>query len=341
MREAGTLSAGDVDAPQDGASTARLVGVVLLSVMTPGLGHIRLGSWQVGLILVGLVQCLILGLRAVPNLMAPTPKALLLLAAVGICLLLLIAGVALHAAWLARREIIEVETIGRSAATYVPLPLDVRVREAGPNMTEERGTQRPMTPWFTAACLMAAGAASAIMLPAKWALITMPEIAMSPNLATGDRVLVDLHRVGLLPRRGEIALLRSRDEDAPFLVRRVIGLPGDRLVLRRMTLLLNGNRLSPVATSDVVTVDGIERPIFTETLPPAEPYRILPDVSSRMADEPRLIIVQPGQIMVMRDDRVSPVSSAGSISGLAPIDEIEGIATTILWHRGGGLFRRL
>ena len=341
MREAGPLIADGVGAPQDGASTGRVAGVVLLSLVTPGLGHIRLGRWQVGLILVGLAQCVAVGLRAVPNLMAPTPKALLILVATGGGLLLLVIVTAFHAAWLARREVIEVKTISRSGSTYVPLPLDVRVREAGPSMEGEDRSKRPMTPWFTAGCLIAAGIAGVILLPAKWAIVTMPQIAMAPNIAVGDRVLVDLHRVGLSPRRGEIVLLRSRDDDAPFLVRRVIGLPGDRLVMRRMTLLLNGNRYAPVATSRMVTVDGIERPVFIEALPFVEPYGILPDVASQMADEPRFVLVPSGRLMGMRDDRASPISWAGSVSGLAPIDEIEGIATTILWPRGGGLPRRL
>lgn len=335
------MSAQGLDAHQAGTSTARVVGVVLLSLTTPGLGHIRLGRWQLGLIMVALTQGLIVSLRAVPYLMAPTPKALLLMAAVGVALLMLILAVTLHALWLARREIVEVRTIDRSAATYVPLPLDVRVREAGPSMTKEDGIKRHTTPWLTAGCLMAAGVACAIQLPARWAVITMPRIAMAPNLAAGDRVLVDLHRVALPPRRGEIVLLRSRDADAPFLVRRVIALPGDRIVLRRMTLLLNGNRFSPVATAKTITIDGIERPIFTEKLPSVEPYAIVPDVSSTMIDEPRTIVVQPGKLFVMRDDRASPVASAGSVFGQAPIDEIEGVATTILWQPGGGFLHRL
>ena len=335
------MSAQAVDAHQAGASTGRVLGIVLLSLATPGLGHIRLGRWQLGLIMVALAQCLIVGVRAVPYLLAPTPKALLLVAAVGIALLIFILAVTLHALWLARREFVEVRTIDRTAGTYVPLPLDVRVREAGPSLTEEDGPRRPITPWFTAGFLMAAGVACAVQLPARWAMVTMPQIAMAPNLAAGDRVMVDLHRVALPPRRGEIVLLRSRDADAPFLVRRVIALPGDRVVLSRMTLMLNGNRLSPVATAKTIMIDGIERPIFTETLPSVEPYAILPNVGSTMIDEARLIVMQPGKLFVMRDDRATPVSTAGSVSGLAPIDEIEGIATTVLWQRGGGFLHRL
>ena len=341
MREAVALDP-NAGTPALGAEPRRgpVVGAVLLSLLMPGLGHVRLGAWQAGLLLVASAQLLIAGTRAVPHLMPPTPKALLLLVALGIGFVAVNLCVAMHAAWMARRQVFEVETVGRSAGTYVPLPLDVRVRQTGPELGVAEATTGSALPWFVAVCLIAVGIAAAVALPAKWGMITVHTTVMGPTLGVGDRVLVDLHRVGVTPRRGDVVLLQSHDEDQPFMLRRVIGLPFERVVIRRMSLMLNGNRLTPNETSEVVKVDGVSRQVWRMTLPFVEPFRILPDAASQMVDEPRLIVVSNEQLLVMRDDRASPVSAAGAVVGLAPTNEVQGVATTLLWKRGGGGFLR-
>jgi signal peptidase I len=44
-------------------------------------------------------------------------------------------------------------------------------------------------------------------------------------------------------RRGDIIVLKSPEEAARDFIKRVIGLPGDRLELRRKVMYVNGNRL--------------------------------------------------------------------------------------------------
>ena len=338
LRETGILGVGGIHDDRDAeASRAGLVGVVLMSLLLPGAGHIKTGSWQTGLIVLSVAQLFVLGLRGVPHLMGPTRNAVLLETGLGLGLLGLALCATVHAAWLASRKEVENETAGRGVPTYVPLPLDVRVRQAGPALwTADKAPGSPV-PWFTAACLIAAGATGAALLTSKWGLVTVPGPAMGPGLVTGDRLLVDLHRVGLLPRRGEVVILRSHDEDQPFVLRRVIGVPGDRLVVRRRTLMLNGNRLLREATPERFEVDGVKSPVGRETLPLVEGYRVISDINTVADDETRLIVVPPGEVFVMRDDRATPVSAAGSVSGLASVSEVDGVATTKLWFRFGAL----
>ncbi len=90
--------------------------------------------------------------------------------------------------------------------------------------------------------------------------IRIPSVSMVPTLLVGDLLLVDkqsfapsgeLDRL-LLPsarvRRGDLVVFHAPGQDSPpehaYLVKRVVGLPGDRLRLREGRVLLNGQPLA-------------------------------------------------------------------------------------------------
>jgi signal peptidase I len=84
----------------------------------------------------------------------------------------------------------------------------------------------------------------------------IPSGSMEPNLLIGDHLIVNktvfspvstgLERV-LLPRRdirrGDVIVFKSPEEPDRDLIKRVIGLPGDRLELRRKKVHVNGKPL--------------------------------------------------------------------------------------------------
>ncbi len=87
---------------------------------------------------------------------------------------------------------------------------------------------------------------------ADWNVV--PTGSMQPTIRIGDRILVDklaydvrlpLTHVSLLhlddPRRGDIVVLDSHAADER-LVKRVIGLPGDRVAMRDNRLFINGRQ---------------------------------------------------------------------------------------------------
>jgi signal peptidase I len=104
----------------------------------------------------------------------------------------------------------------------------------------------------------------------------IPTGSMEPNLLVGDHLIVNkmifspavtgLERA-LLPhreiRRGDIMVFKYPEEPERDFIKRVIGLPGDRLELRRKTIYINGEPLvepyahlsSPAAESGGVTND--------------------------------------------------------------------------------------
>jgi signal peptidase I len=64
---------------------------------------------------------------------------------------------------------------------------------------------------------------------------------MEPNLKNGERVLASRFSYWFgSPQRGDVVIFRSPSEPEKNFVKRVIGLPGDRVEIRRGQLYING-----------------------------------------------------------------------------------------------------
>lgn len=66
--------------------------------------------------------------------------------------------------------------------------------------------------------------------------------SMEPTLCAGDRVLVDKRVAADDLRRGDLAVVSAPD-DGRLVVKRVVGLPGDRLAIRDALLFVDGKRV--------------------------------------------------------------------------------------------------
>ena len=97
---------------------------------------------------------------------------------------------------------------------------------------------------------------------------SIPADSMAPALASGDYVVVDrwAYRLGK-PQAGEIAIFRyPRDEYINY-VKRVVGVPGDRVEMRAGALLVNGKSTevgaAPEAGRSSLLQQAEERDLFT------------------------------------------------------------------------------
>jgi signal peptidase I len=72
----------------------------------------------------------------------------------------------------------------------------------------------------------------------------VPSDSMAPTLLPGDRLLVDLRAYrGKPPQRGDIVVFRSPTSSG-YEVKRIIAVAGDRVVVGRGLVFVNGERLS-------------------------------------------------------------------------------------------------
>ena len=179
---------------------------------------------------------------------------------------------------------------------------------------------------------------------------------LSPNLFDG--------RIGAgRPDRGDVVVFRSPAEPDSSYVKRVIGLPGDRVQMIAGDLLLNGEAVAreeiaefsePVedASACVGSAGSNSRlesaddgslvcftPRYRETLPGGRSYSIL-DAGDSTADTTEEFTVPDGHYFLMGDDRDRSADSRftaepGGGIGFVPEQYIVGEALVIFWSTDG------
>ncbi|MFI5805457.1 signal peptidase I [Streptomyces sp. NPDC051561] len=145
---------------------------------------------------------------------------------------------------------------------------------------------------------------------------TVPSDSMTPSINTGDRVLAE--RIsGDEVRRGDVVVFTDRTWAAMPMVKRVVGVGGDKVVCcdKQSRLAVNGQPLD-------------------------EPY-----VSSKegTASQPFSATVPEGELFLLGDERRTSVDSRGhlmdSTKGTVPVTEVAARVDAVAWPVGGVLER--
>lgn len=123
---------------------------------------------------------------------------------------------------------------------------------------------------------------------------------MAPHIASGEIVLINTmaYRVRT-PARGDIIAFHHDSPTPETFIKRVIGLPGDRIEIRRGIVLVNGSPLS-------------------------EPYVQFPDTRTFAA-----VTVPPGSLYVLGDNRAD--SEDSRVFGFVPQNLVMGQAIAGIW----------
>ncbi len=192
----------------------------------------------------------------------------------------------------------------------------------------------------------------------------VPSGSMEPTLLIGDELLATKypygygsaslpafivlpntpHIMGALPRRGDIVVFRWPGDRSQIWVKRVIGLPGDRIALRDGQVWLNGEAaaLEADGTGLAENEDGTMAPAarLIETLPGERKHTIFKLTPLEPLDNMAEIVVPPDRLFVMGDNRDNSADSrvpvrAGGV-GLLPVDDLVGRVDGIVgsWDLG-------
>ena len=158
----------------------------------------------------------------------------------------------------------------------------------------------------------------------------------SPPLFTGrDPIL------GKGPQRGDVVVFRLPRDDSTDYIKRVIGLPGDRIQMIDGVLNINGQPIKRERAEDYVGTEdgpGIKRiKRWKETLPNGVVYYTLDLVDNSFYDNTPVYAVPADHYFMMGDNRDNSTDSRVlSQVGYVPIDNIVGRAEIIFFSVGDG-----
>jgi signal peptidase I len=140
------------------------------------------------------------------------------------------------------------------------------------------------------------------------------------------------------PQRGDVVVFRLPKDDSIDYIKRVIGLPGDRIAVLEGLLHINGVPVTRERVSDFVDDEtGARIRRWRETLPNGVSYLTLDLQDQGMLDNTGEYLVPPGHYFMMGDNRDDSIDSrVPSQVGYVPFENLVGKAQVIFFSIGDG-----
>jgi signal peptidase I len=187
---------------------------------------------------------------------------------------------------------------------------------------------------------------------------SIPSGSMRPTLLEGDYLFVTKWAYGYSkhslpfspdlfegriwasqPERGDVVVFKFPPNPSLDYIKRVIGLPGDRVQMRSGQLFINGEAVKREKTGEIDNPDITEmnRPVevWRETLPNGVSYDTLDLTPNGIGDDTREFVVHEGHYFMMGDNRDNSTDSRFSV-GYVPEDHLVGRANIIFFSIAGG-----
>ncbi len=139
------------------------------------------------------------------------------------------------------------------------------------------------------------------------------------------------------PKRGDIAVFKLPKDNATDYIKRVIGLPGDKIQVIDGILNINGKPVKRERIADYETFDPYGQPTkvpqYLETLPNGVVHTVIErDGDNGFWDRTELYTVPPGHFFMMGDNRDNSTDSRDLANvGYVPFDNFVGRAEMIFF----------
>jgi signal peptidase I len=139
--------------------------------------------------------------------------------------------------------------------------------------------------------------------------------------------------LGTGPSRGDVVVFKLPSDDSTDYIKRVIGLPGDRIQMIDDRLYINDKVVPRARVADYVErVDGYENHVvqYRETLPNGVSYLMLDRYTAGPFDNTQVFTVPRGHYFMMGDNRDNSDDSRGDV-GYVPAENMVGKAEFIFF----------
>jgi signal peptidase I len=196
---------------------------------------------------------------------------------------------------------------------------------------------------------------------------TIPSASMEPTLLEGDYIIVSKYSYGFSrfslpvsppishgrlfghePQRGDIIVFKLPRDPRMDYIKRLIGLPGDKVQIKHGTVFINDKAIPQKASGTTdIDIGGFSQKadMFQETMPNGRQYmtyQVNPDDPAENTDP---YLVPKGEYFFMGDNRDNSLDSRFAPEndgvGFVPFENLEGRAQLILlsWNKGASLFK--
>jgi signal peptidase I len=205
-----------------------------------------------------------------------------------------------------------------------------------------RGLDRARPNWKGSTCVAAIlGIALMVaqnqLLYLGWRAFNIPSGSNFPTLMVGDYIFADAREPGQAPAAGDMVVFRSPRDPSIEYVKRVVGLPGDRVRMTNGQLFINGQAARLEPTGVIEQQDAGNRfllRLYFETLPDGRHYKITRVTNEGMPNNTQEFIIPPDHFFVLGDNRDNSVDSRFlNQIGYIPLADLLGKAETIFWSR--------
>jgi signal peptidase I len=244
-----------------------------------------------------------------------------------------------------------------SAGSRVNTKATCQTRQASDNAPMSKHPfARSLAGWLIeplAAVILVVCATTAIAQP-----FYIPSGSMEPTLQIGDTLLAtkfaygysrwslpyglgpasQTRLFGKLPTRGDVVIFKKPHDTATTLIKRVIGLPGDRVQMVQGRLVINGLTvpLQAAGTGQVEDGHGHKNDIgkYVETLPGGVKHIIFKSGWDGPLDDTQVYVVPAGHIFAMGDNRDNSLDSRVAVEdggvGFIPAENLMARADVML-----------
>jgi signal peptidase I len=152
--------------------------------------------------------------------------------------------------------------------------------------------------------LLAGSSSARADIPTGFGAYSIPSTSMAPTLLINDYIFA----LGwAVVSRGDLVVYRFPKDNVTVYIKRVVGMPGDRIQVIEGRLHINGEQVAREPLADFELRDAYDRPQpvrqYRETLPGGHSHRILEVNDNGFLDNTQEYLVPAGHYFMMGDNR--------------------------------------